>query len=91
MEIAATNPPVWKYQRQFDFAEGVSTLEQRPNLLRDTAPRLLTDEQVRSFLANGQAASSSMPRLGSANLALAATKMSRRLNALRVASSTANT
>ena len=34
MEIAANNPPVWKYQRQFDFAEGVSTIEQRPNLLR---------------------------------------------------------
>ena len=53
MEIAATNPPVWKYQRQFDFAEGISTIEQRPNLLGDTAPRLLSDEQVRSFLANG--------------------------------------
>ena len=56
MEIAAANPPVWKYQRQFDQAEGVSTLEQRPSLLRDTAPRLLTDEQVRSFLANGHLA-----------------------------------
>ena len=53
MEIAATNPPVWKYQRQFDFAEGVSTIDQRPNLLGDTAPRLLSDEQVRTFLANG--------------------------------------
>ena len=53
MEIAATNPPVWKYQRQFDFAEGVSTIEQRPNLLSDTAPRLLSDEQVRTFLATG--------------------------------------
>ena len=53
MEIAATNPPVWKYQRQFDFAEGVSTIEQRPNLLTDTAPRLLSDEQVRTFLATG--------------------------------------
>ena len=53
MEIAATNPPVWKYQRQFDFAEGVSTIGQRPNLLGDTAPRLLSDEQVRTFVANG--------------------------------------
>ena len=53
MESAAAKPPVWKYQRQFDFAEGVSTLEQRPGLLRDEAPKLLSDEQVRSFVANG--------------------------------------
>ena len=53
MEIEAATPPVWKYQRQFDFAEGVSTIGQRPSLLRDTRPRLLADEQVRSFLANG--------------------------------------
>ena len=56
MEIAAANPPVWKYQRQFDHAEGVSTLDQRRSLLRDTAPKLLSDEQVRSFLANGHLA-----------------------------------
>ena len=56
MAIAAADPPVWKYQRQFDFAEGVSTLDQRPDLLRDTAPRLLMDEQVRAFLANGHLA-----------------------------------
>ena len=53
MEIAAANSPVWKYQRQFDYADGVSTLEQRPSLLRDTSPRLLSDEQVRAFVANG--------------------------------------
>ena len=53
MVIAAANPPVWKYQRQFDFADGVSTLDQRPSLLRDTAPRPLSDEQVRTFVANG--------------------------------------
>ena len=53
MEIAGATPPVWKYQRQFDYADGVSTLEQRPSLLRDTAPRLLSDEQVRTFVANG--------------------------------------
>ena len=53
METAAAKPPVWIYQRQFDFAEGVSTLEQRPSLLRDRAPKLLSDEQVRTFVANG--------------------------------------
>ena len=53
MEIAVAKPPVWKYQRQFDFAEGVSTLEQRPSLLQDETPRLLSDEQVRTFIANG--------------------------------------
>ena len=53
MEIAAANPPVWKYQRQFDYADGVATLEQRPSLLRDTPSRRLSDEQVRAFLANG--------------------------------------
>ena len=53
MEIAAAAPPVWRAERQFDFGEGVSTLDQRPNLLRDTVPKLLCDEQVRSFLANG--------------------------------------
>ena len=46
-------PPVWKYQRLFDFGEGKSTLERRPNLLVDTTPKLLTDEQVSSFIANG--------------------------------------
>ena len=53
MEVAEANPPVWKYQRQFDYADGVSTLEQRPSLLRDTTARLLSDEQVRTFVANG--------------------------------------
>ena len=53
METAAVKPPVWKYQRQFDFAEGVSTLDQRPSLLRDETPKLLSDEQVRAFIANG--------------------------------------
>ena len=53
METALAKPPVWKYQRQFDFAEGVSTLEQRPSLLQDETPKLLSDEQVRTFIANG--------------------------------------
>ena len=55
MESAAA-PPVWKYQRQFDHAEGISTLEQRPGLLRDAAPKRLSDEQVRTFIANGHLA-----------------------------------
>ncbi len=49
----AAKPPVWKYQRQFDYGDGVSTAERRPNLLTDIAPQLLNDEQVRTFLANG--------------------------------------
>ena len=53
MEIASAEPPVWKYQRQFDYAEGVSTLEQRASLLQDAALKRLSDEQVRSFIANG--------------------------------------
>lgn len=53
METAVERPPVWKYQRQFDYGEGVSTLEHRPNLLTDPEPKLLDDEQVREFLANG--------------------------------------
>ena len=53
METAVERPPVWKYQRQFDYGEGVSTLEHRPSLLTDPEPELLDDEQVREFLANG--------------------------------------
>ena len=53
MEIASAEPPVWKYQRQFDFGEGVSTLEQRPDLLHAARPKPLSDEQVRTFIANG--------------------------------------
>ena len=63
MEIASAGQPVrndeqrfdftWKYQRQFDFGDGVSTLAQRPDLLQDPAPKLLSDEQVRTFIANG--------------------------------------
>ena len=48
MEIASAEPPVWKYQRQFEYAEGVSTLEQRPSLLQDAALTRLSDEQVRT-------------------------------------------
>ena len=53
MEIASAEPPVWKYQRQFDYGEGVSTLAQRPDLMHDTALKRLSDEQVRTFIANG--------------------------------------
>ncbi len=53
MEIASVAPPVWKYQRQFDYGEGVSTLEQRPSLMHDAALKRLSDEQVRTFIANG--------------------------------------
>ena len=56
MEVAAAGQSVWKYQRQFVFEEGVSTLEQRRSLLQDTTPQLLSDEQVRSFIANGHIA-----------------------------------
>ena len=56
MRTAVESPPVWKYQRQFDHGEGVSTPEQRPGLLTDPEPKLLTDEQVREFLANGHLA-----------------------------------
>lgn len=52
METAG-NRPEWKYQRQFDMDEGVSTLDRRPDLLAETTPTLLNDEQVRTFLANG--------------------------------------
>ncbi len=43
----------WKYQRLFDYGDGVSTQNQRPDLLAQTEPRLLNDEQMRQFLANG--------------------------------------
>lgn len=43
----------WKYQRLFDYGEGVATQNQRPDLLAQTEPRLLNDEQMRDFLANG--------------------------------------
>ncbi|MGF1623478.1 MAG: HEAT repeat domain-containing protein [Alphaproteobacteria bacterium] len=43
----------WKYQRQFDYGDGVATQVQRPDLLRETTPRLLDDGQLRQFLANG--------------------------------------
>ena len=50
---AVQRPPEWKYQRQFEYGEGVSTVQRRPDLLRSQAKTLLTDEQVRTFLANG--------------------------------------
>ena len=56
MQTAVEGPPVWKYQRQFDYGEGVATPDQRPSLLTDPEPKLLTDEQVREFLANGHLA-----------------------------------
>lgn len=46
-------PPEWKYQRQFDYGDGVSTNDRRLDLLRETQPKLLNDEQMRQFLANG--------------------------------------
>ena len=53
MEAVIASPPQWKYQRQFDHAEGVATRDRRPDLLHDPEPKLLTAEQVRTFLANG--------------------------------------
>ncbi len=52
MEIAE-QPPEWRYKRQFDYGEGVATNWRRPNVLAETAPALLNDEQIRTFLANG--------------------------------------
>lgn len=46
-------PPEWKYQRQFDYGEGVATGGRRPDLLAPTQPQLLSDEQIREFIANG--------------------------------------
>ncbi len=46
-------PPEWKYKRQFDFGDGVSTLDRRPDLLQAQPKILLADEEVRAFLANG--------------------------------------
>lgn len=50
---APERPPEWRYQRQFDYAEGVGTRVQRPDLLQESTPRLLSDAQMREFLANG--------------------------------------
>ena len=52
METVGSRPE-WKFQRQFDMGEGVATLDRRPDLLAETPPLLLNDEQVRTFLANG--------------------------------------
>ncbi|MEZ5666939.1 MAG: HEAT repeat domain-containing protein [Alphaproteobacteria bacterium] len=46
-------PPEWRYQRQFLYEEGVVTQARRPDLLRPVTPKLLDDDQVRQFLANG--------------------------------------
>ncbi len=52
MEVAEMSPE-WKYQRQFDTGEGVSTLDRRADLLASTPVEPLNDEQIRTFLANG--------------------------------------
>ena len=46
-------PPEWKYQRQFDYSDGISTGARRPDLLAPTQTVPLTDDQVRRFVANG--------------------------------------
>ncbi len=51
--MQSVSVPEWKYQRQFDHSEGVSTAEKRPNLFSNEPARLLSAEQVASFLANG--------------------------------------
>jgi len=45
--------PEWKYQRQFDHGEGVSTRTRRASLVVEKEPVLLDDERMRFFLANG--------------------------------------
>jgi hypothetical protein len=49
----AASVPEWKYQRQFNYGEGVSTSRKRIPVFADEAPKLLTADQVSSFLANG--------------------------------------
>ena len=41
--------PEWKYQRQFDHGEGVSTRTRRASLVVEKEPVLLDDERMRFF------------------------------------------
>jgi HEAT repeat protein len=45
--------PEWKYQRQFQHGDGMQTAGKRLPIFSDAAPKLLSDAQIRSFLANG--------------------------------------
>ncbi|HEY1723667.1 MAG TPA: HEAT repeat domain-containing protein [Magnetospirillaceae bacterium] len=45
--------PEWKFQRQFNYVEGVSTARKRPSVFADDPVKLLSAEQITSFLANG--------------------------------------
>ena len=54
METAAAKPPVWIYQRQFDFSGGRLDARAAPQPAAGfRAPKLLSDEQVRTFVAKG--------------------------------------
>ena len=46
-------PPEWKYKRQFDYSDGVSSQQRRPVPPSDTSPVLLSDADLKFFLANG--------------------------------------
>ena len=52
-ELTEGRAPEWKYQRQFDHGEGVSTRTRRASLVVEKEPVLLDDERMRFFLANG--------------------------------------
>jgi HEAT repeat protein len=45
--------PEWKYQRQFGYQEGVRSSQRRFMAIERQAPRLLGDEAMRFFIANG--------------------------------------
>jgi HEAT repeat protein len=49
----ATQPPDWKYQRQFDHGEGVRSARRRVPDIERRAPVPLDDAQIAEFLANG--------------------------------------
>jgi HEAT repeat protein len=51
--MQSASVPEWKYQRQFDQSEGVSTIQKRPALFSTEPATLLSAEQIASFLANG--------------------------------------
>lgn len=53
MAEAIQETPEWKYKRQFDYSEGISSTERRPAPPRDAPPVLLSDADLRFFLANG--------------------------------------
>jgi HEAT repeat protein len=51
--MAVQAAPEWKYQRQFGYSEGVRSSQRRVMAIERRAPRLLDDEQMRFFIANG--------------------------------------